>query len=82
MTREFLFHFVKILAHEFPFWIRDVWIFYNSFVKRSQDFPKWVIAKLKKYNFNILQYRSKISEPPSALSTRGLEEVNALVLFR
>ena len=56
VTREFLFHFVKILAHEFPFWIRDVWIFYNSFVKRSQDFPKWVIAvgKLKKYNFNIL----------------------------
>ena len=29
-----------------------------------------------------LQYRSKISEPPNALSTRGLEEVNALVLFR
>ena len=30
----------------------------------------------------IVQYRSKISEPPNALSTRGLEEVNALVLFR
>ena len=29
-----------------------------------------------------LQYRSKISEPPNALLTRGLEEVNALVLFR
>ena len=55
VTREFLFHFVKILAHEFPFWIRDVWIFNNSCVKRGQDFPKWVMAvgKLKKYNFNI-----------------------------
>ena len=31
---------------------------------------------------DIIQYRSKISEPPNALSTRGHEEVNALVLFR
>ena len=30
----------------------------------------------------MVQYRSKISEPPNALSTRGFEEVNALVLFR
>ena len=35
----------------------------------------------QEHSINI-QYHSKISEPPNALSTRGLEEVNALVLFR
>ena len=35
----------------------------------------------QEHSINI-QYRSKISEPPNALSTGGLEEVNALVLFR
>ena len=48
--------------------------------KNSLDSSIWYLLLyfIQKY----IQYRSKISEPPNALSTRRLEEVNALVLFR